>query len=96
MSKGNGANGNSKEQGLVFPCNFPLKMLGKNNQQFIDSVHAIITNHIPRKEWISSKENLSRNQNYISCTVVICAQSRQQLDKIIADINNCPNIIMAL
>ena len=91
-------NGQSKQEpeGLVFPCNFPLKMFGKNSKEFIDAVHTIIANHIPREEWVSSKESHSRHQNYISCTVVVCVQSREQLDSIIVDINNCPDIIMAL
>ncbi len=100
MSNGNGSNGNgaseSNEQGLVFPCNFPIKMFGRNSKEFIDAVHTVITNHIPREEWVSSKENLSRNMNYISYTVVICVQDRLQLDRIIEDINSCPDIIMAL
>lgn len=98
MAAGNGSNGASdrEPEGLVFPCNFPLKMFGRNSQQFINAVHTVISNHIPREEWISSKENHSRNQNYISCTVVICVQNREQLDNIIADINSCPDIIMAL
>lgn len=100
MSTGNGANGNGhaneQEQGLVFPCDFPLKIFGRNTKEFIDAVHTVITNHIPREEWVSSKETHSRNQNYISCTIVVCVQSREQLDSIITDINNCPDIIMAL
>ena len=65
MAAGNGANGKTEQQpeGLVFPCNFPLKMFGKNTKEFIEAVHTIITNHIPREEWVSSKENHSRNQN---------------------------------
>ena len=98
MAERNGSNGEAEQQpeGLVFPCNFPLKMFGKNSKEFIDAVHTIITNHIPRDQWVSSKENHSRNQNYISCTVVVRVHSREQLDKIILDINNSPDIIMAL
>ena len=95
---GNGSNRkiHVDEQGLVFPCDFPFKMLGKNNQQFIEAAHAVIANHIPREEWVSSKESHSRNENYLSCTVIICVQNRQQLDDIISDINKCPEIIVAL
>ena len=98
MAQGNGSNGKSDEpiEGLVFPCDFPLKMFGKNNKQFLDAVHTVITNHIPREEWVSSKENLSRNMNYIGYTVVLNVQSKMQLEAIITDINNCPDIIMAI
>ena len=98
MSKGNGTNGHSEPpaEGLVFPCDFPLKLFGRNYKQFLNAVHTVITNHIPREEWVSSKENLSRNMNYLSYTVVLRVDDRKQLDRIIKDINSCPDIIMAL
>ena len=37
-------------QGLVFPCEFPLKMFGKNEAAFIEAVDRVIVEHVPKEE----------------------------------------------
>ena len=100
MSAGNGSsNGNGHEeepQGLVFPCEFPLKMFGKNNSQFIAVVDHVIEELVPREDWLSTKITPSKNNNYVSYTVVIIARDREQLDKVCAAVTNCSEVIMAL
>ena len=98
MTDGNGkSNGNTDEpQGLVYPCEFPLKMFGKNELQFIAAVEVVIEEHIPREDWASTKTTPSKNEKYISYTVVIIARNREQLDKVCAAVTNCPEVIMAL
>ena len=98
MADSNGkSNGNTDEpQGLVYPCEFPLKMFGKNELQFIAAVEVVIEEHIPREDWASTKTTPSKNEKYISYTVVIIARNREQLDKVCAAVTNCPEVIMAL
>lgn len=98
MTDSNGkSNGNTDEpQGLVYPCEFPLKMFGKNELQFIAAVEVVIEEHIPREDWASTKTTPSKNEKYISYTVVIIARNREQLDKVCAAVTNCPEVIMAL
>ena len=91
-------NGDQKQapQGLVYPCEFPLKMFGKNNAQFITVVESVIAEFVPRQDWLSTKTTPSKNHNYVSYTVVIRAYDRQQLDQVCAAVTNCPQVIMAL
>lgn len=98
MTERNGkSNGNTDEpQGLEYPCEFPLKMFGKNELQFIAAVEVVIEEHIPREDWASTKTTPSKNEKYISYTVVIIARNREQLDKVCAAVTNCPEVIMAL
>lgn len=97
---GNGsANGSGQEeepQGLIFPCDFPLKMFGKNTLHFIASVDKTVEEFVPREDWSSTKTTLSKNDKYISYTIVIIARNREQLDKVCAAVTNCPEVIMAL
>ena len=97
-SNGNGAgNGNQDEpQGLVFPCDFPLKMFGKNTLHFIAAVDKTVEEHVPREDWAATKTTPSKNDKYVSYTIVIIARNREQLDKVCAAVTKCPEVIMAL
>lgn len=83
-------------QGLVFPCDFPLKMFGKNTLHFIAAVDKAVEEYVPREDWSSSKTTPSRNDKYVSYTIVIIARNREQLDKVCAAVTHCPEVIMAL
>lgn len=94
----NGAGNGSQDepQGLVFPCDFPLKMFGKNTLHFIAAVDKTVEEHVPREDWASTKTTPSKNDKYISYTIVIIARNREQLDKVCAAVTKCPEVIMAL
>ena len=96
-ANGNGADcGNQALQGLIYPCEFPLKMFGKNNPQFIAIVESVIAEFVPSQDWLSTKMTPSKNDNYVSYTVVIRAHNRRQLDQVCAAVTNCSQVIMAL
>ncbi|MFK7793841.1 MAG: YbeD family protein [Gammaproteobacteria bacterium] len=100
MSKLNGnggANGSGEDpQGLVYPCDFPLKMFGMNTLHFIAAVDSVVEQFVPREDWASTKTTPSKNDKYVSYTIVIVARDRDQLDKVCAAVTNCPEVIMAL
>jgi len=100
MSNTNGNSaGNSNQdepQGLVFPCDFPLKMFGKNTLHFIAAVDKTVEEHVPREDWTSTKTTPSKNDKYVSYTIVIIARNREQLDKVCAAVTKCSEVIMAL
>ena len=97
MTQGNG-NGQSEDepQGLVYPCEFPIKMFGNNHLEFIAAVERVIEEHVPREDWALTKKTPSKNERYVSYTVVIIARDRVQLDKVCAAVTECPHVIMAL
>lgn len=93
---GSGSNDEQEPQGLVFPCDFPLKMFGKNTLHFIAAVDKTVEELVPREDWASSKITPSKNDNYVSYTIVIIARDREQLDKVCAAVTQCPEVIMAM
>lgn len=98
MSAHNGSgNGHAQEpQGLVYPCDFPLKMFGMNTLHFIAAVDRVVEEFVPREDWASTKTTPSKNDKYVSYTIVIIARDRDQLDKVCAAVTNCAEVIMAL
>ncbi len=98
VSEKNGlAAGNKEEpQGLVYPCDFPLKMFGINTLHFIAAVDSVVEEFVPREDWASTKKTPSKNDKYVSYTIVIVARDREQLDNVCAAVTNCSEVIMAL
>lgn len=96
MRNGGDNGADEAPQGLVFPCDFPLKMFGINNLEFIAAVDEVIEEYVPRNDWVVTRTNESSNKKYLSYTVVVRARSREQLDQVCAAVTKCPAVIMAL
>jgi len=81
---------------LVFPCQFPIKIMGKNHHGFHQAVIEIMKNHLSDFADTEIKEVESKKKNYCSITVVVNAKSQEHLDGIYYDLTSCEWVIMAL
>jgi hypothetical protein len=81
---------------LEFPCRFPIKAMGRNSDDFEDLVERLVLAHA--KLWPDEPVRAapSKEGNFLSVTVVIEAQSQQQLDAIYQDLTDCDQVMMAL
>ena len=86
----------SDETIMEFPCDFPIKMMGKDTPEFIDTVRSLVERHAGPIDDESVQTAQSRNGNFISVTVTISATSRQQLDDIYQDLTAHEDVLMAL
>lgn len=77
-----------KTELVKFPCLFPIKIMGLNNDNLITQIVMIINKHVidfnPKTD-IASKT--SREAKYLSITATITATSQEQLDKIYIELN---------
>ena len=86
-----------KDQSLFeFPCEFPIKIMGKASDQFEFEVAQIIRKHVPDLGEAAIKRRESAKSNYAALTVTITATSREQLDAIYMDLTASEQVIMAL
>lgn len=85
-----------KESVMEFPCEFPIKAMGKTAEDFDALVVSIIRRHAPDFTDSTVHTRLSRDGNYISVTVTINARSREQLDNIYMDLTANNRVLMAL
>lgn len=85
-----------EESVMEFPCEFPIKAMGKTTDDFDALVVSIVRRHAPEFADSTVKTRLSRNGQYISVTVNIQAKSREQLDNIYMDLTANERILMAL
>ncbi len=87
----------SNEETLFeFPCEFPLKVMGRHDAEFENHVMAIVTRHVDEGEILESKSRPSNNGNFLSVTVTIQAQSKQQLDRLYIELNASDAVLMTL
>ena len=89
-------NSNQQETLLEFPCKFPVKAMGR----FEDDFEALVTNIILARAEIYENEpvttNPSSSDKFISVTVTINALSKAQLDCIYQDLTDCEQVLVAL
>ena len=87
----------SEEETLLeFPCQFPIKAMGKNSPDFDSTVVAIVRKHVGDVYEGAVKTRLSKGDKYLSVTVTIEATSKRQLDAIYQGLTDCPEVLMAL
>ena len=81
---------------IEFPCDFPIKMMGRDTPEFRDTARALIENHVGPVPDESIKASLSGKGNFVSVTVTVTATSQQQLDDIYQDVTAHDDVLMAL
>ncbi|KAF3978289.1 MAG: DUF493 domain-containing protein [Methylococcales symbiont of Iophon sp. n. MRB-2018] len=79
-----------------FPCQFPIKAMGKNRADFDLIVLAIIRQHVDDISDAQVKTRLSKGAKFASVTVTIEASSKKQLDAIYQGLTDCPEVVMTL
>lgn len=86
----------ARQSPFQFPCSYPLKVLGKNTNEFHAVVRGIIERHVDEKEEVKYQTRTSSEKKYMSLTAIFRAQSKAQLDAIYLDLNNHDLVLMTL
>ena len=81
---------------IEFPCEFPIKAMGRADDDFDALVVTIIRRHSPEFTDATVRKRLSRGGKYVSVTVTIQAQSQEQLDKLYMELSANEQVLMAL
>ncbi len=84
------------ESALEFPCEFPVKAMGKTADDFDALVVGIVRRHVPGFNDATVQSRLSRGGKYTSITVTIMAQSQEQLDNLYRELSANERILVAL
>ena len=81
---------------MEFPCLFPIKVMGLAEEDFDLLVANIVRKHAPDLSEGAIKSRLSQEGKYISITVTVEAESKQQLDNIYLELTAHEKVLMAL
>jgi hypothetical protein len=86
----------ASESLLTFPCEFPLKVMGRREDGFAQDVCAIVQRHVEDFSPAMMEMRASRNARFLSLTVTITARSREQLDGLYTELSGHPSVLMVL
>ncbi len=81
---------------LEFPCEFPIKIIGKADCDLDAVVFTLVRPHVPDLGEGAISSRLSKEGRYQAVTLTITAQSREQLDAIYMALTASEYVIMAL
>jgi len=87
---------NSEETLFEFPCEFPIKAMGKFGSELEVAVLDIINRHVPDLCEGAIKMTESKGGKYTSITITITAQSKAHLDGIYMELTSCEHVLYAL
>jgi uncharacterized protein len=79
-----------------FPCDFPLKVMGRRSDDFHSLVVGIVQKHVGVVDADKIEERPSKDGNYLSLTCTFSAQSKAQLDALYMELTSCQNVLIVL
>lgn len=81
---------------MTFPCQFPIKAMGKVEENFDALVVSIIRKHVSDLSENAVKSRLSKEGKFVSITVTVEAESKQQLDDIYMELTAHEKVLWAI
>lgn len=87
---------NTGESLLVFPCSFPIKVMGLTQDDFAQTIVAVVQKHAPDYDPATLEMRASTAGKYLSLTCTITATSRDQLDDLYRELSSHPMVTMVL
>lgn len=86
----------SEESVIKFPTSFPIKMMGRDTDEFRQTVRSMVEKHAGPIADEAIRESSSSKGNFVSITITVIATSQKQLDDIYRDVSAHEDVLMAL
>ena len=81
---------------LEFPCDFPIKVMGRAEPGFEAMVVELVSRHAPGITETAVNSRSSKGGKWVSITITLRAESKAQLDAIYLDLSAHEKVVMAL
>ncbi len=85
-----------RESVIEFPCEFPIKVMGRANPDFVLRVVRIVRTQVPDFDERQVKTAASRRGRFVSVTVTVTARSQKHLDQVYLALNADDQVVMTL
>ena len=79
-----------------FPCEFPIKAMGRTGDELEAAVLEIINRHVEDLTEGAVKFNQSSNGKFTSITITFTAHSKDHLDKLYVELTACDHVLYCL
>lgn len=84
------------DQLLTFPCHFPIKIVGKHSDTFVEDVLTLTKKHFPNFSKDTVKYQHSKQKAYVSLTITVYAEDKPTLDALYRALSAHPDSKMVL
>lgn len=81
---------------MTFPCDFQIKVIGKNTATFTDDIINISRKHFPNTSDEAIRSQPSQQSNYIALGVTIHALNQTTIDALYQELTQHPDVKMVL
>lgn len=81
---------------LKFPCDFPIKVMGRDEENFELEVIAVFERHLGELDPANVNTRPSTSGNFLSITVTVRAESQEQLDAIYRALTDHEKVLFCL
>lgn len=81
---------------LKFPCDFPIKVMGRDAQDFEAQVLEVFARHLGKLDAAQVNTRPSSSGNFLSVTVTFRAESQEQLDALYRDLTAHDQVLFCL
>ena len=81
---------------LQFPCEYMIKVMGKNTPEFEGAVLKIFNQHVKNLSEGAISSRQSKEKNFLALSITFTATSQEQLDQIYSALSESDDVIMAL
>ncbi len=88
--------GIKEPKGFEFPCEYPVKAMGPNTEEFVVKITEIVKQHAPEVSSNSVHSKTSSTGKYKSVTVLVYAQSKDHLINIYQEIRQVEEVVWTL
>ncbi len=88
-------NGDPKTE-LEFPCYYPIRVMGLNEDDFPAFVMELVSRHVPELRGADISTRSSSGGKYLSVLASFTAQSREQVDALNRELADHPRVLYTL
>ena len=81
---------------LEFPCSYPLKAIGKADDDFEELVMAVVRRHVAPRAIEQVLTRPSAAGTYLAVTVTFTASSQEEIDLVYLDLSAHQRVLMVL
>lgn len=81
---------------LEFPCDFTFKVIGEKSDNLEADVFALFLRHFPKMGEGAIRLKPSKNEKYLSLSVIVYAESKAQLDAVYKELTDHPLVLFVL
>ncbi|MBU6188020.1 MAG: DUF493 family protein [Betaproteobacteria bacterium] len=81
---------------LEFPVDFPIKVMGRRTDDFAQTIATLVSAHVPDFNPASIELRASSRGAWLSVTLTVRAQSREQLQTLYRELSSHPMVRIVL